>query len=350
MDTLHLNGYNPFDDGVKKAAELLRDGKIVAIPTETVYGLAANAFDADAIVRVFKAKGRPQDNPLIVHISDFSELEPLVTEIPETAVKLAEAYWPGPLTMVLPKSDLLPDCVSAGLDTVAVRMPSNPVAREVIRLSGCPLAAPSANLSGRPSTTTAQHVIHDLDGKIDAVIVDMEPAKNIVAANPKLKIQESIKYDPEDYAIAVKKGNTELLGLIDVVLTEIKSDGSYDNLVKGFIDTPQDQRDAYITGEQVGTEGTLTVGTNAEFPPFEYTLDDGSVVGLDIELAKLIAKKANKTLVVKNTMFDSLLLELENGSVDFVIAGMTVTEERLAQVDFSASYYTSEQAVIVRAD
>ena len=188
------------------------------------------------------------------------------------------------------------------------------------------------------------------DGKIDAVIVDMEPAKNIVAANPKLKIKESIKYDPEDYAIAVKKGNTELLGLIDVVLAEIKSDGSYDNLVKGFIDTPQDQRDAYITGEQVGTEGTLTVGTNAEFPPFEYTLDDGSVVGLDIELAKLIAKKANKTLVVKNTMFDSLLLELENGSVDFVIAGMTVTEERLAQVDFSASYYTSEQAVIVRAD
>ncbi len=171
MDTLHLNGYNPFDDGVKKAAELLRDGKIVAIPTETVYGLAANAFDADAIVRVFKAKGRPQDNPLIVHISDFSELEPLVTEIPETAVKLAEAYWPGPLTMVLPKSDLLPDCVSAGLDTVAVRMPSNPVAREVIRLSGCPLAAPSANLSGRPSTTTAQHVIHDLDGKIDAVLM-----------------------------------------------------------------------------------------------------------------------------------------------------------------------------------
>ena len=97
------------------------------------------------------------------------------------------------------------------------------------------------------------------DGKIDAVIVDLEPAKNIVAANPKLKIQESIKYDPEDYAIAVKKGNTELLGLIDVVLTEIKSDGTYDNLVKGFIDTPQDQRDAYITGEQVGTEGTLTV-------------------------------------------------------------------------------------------
>ena len=188
------------------------------------------------------------------------------------------------------------------------------------------------------------------DGKIDAVIVDLEPAKNIVASNPKLKILEGTTYEPEDYAIAVKKGNTELLGLIDVVLTEIKEDGTYDNLVKGFIDTPQDERDEYITGDQIGTEGTLTVGTNAEFPPFEYTLDDGSIVGFDIEIAKLIAKKANKTLVVKNTLFDSLLMELESGSVDFVIAGMTVDEERSAQVDFSQSYYTSEQAVIVRAD
>ena len=188
------------------------------------------------------------------------------------------------------------------------------------------------------------------DGKIDAVIVDLEPAKNIVAANPKLKILENTDYEPEDYAIAVKKGNTELLGLIDVVLTEIKADGTYDNLVKGFIDTPQDERGDYITGEQVGTEGTLTVGTNAEFPPFEYTLDDGSIVGFDIEIAKLIAKKANKTLVVKNTRFDSLLMELDSGSVDFVIAGMTVDEERSAQVDFSQSYYTSEQAVIIRAE
>ena len=200
------------------------------------------------------------------------------------------------------------------------------------------------------SVEDADRIIVMNDGKIDAVIVDLEPAKNIVAANPKLKILENTDYEPEDYAIAVKKGNTELLGLIDVVLTEIKADGTYDNLVKGFIDTPQDERGDYITGEQVGTEGTLTVGTNAEFPPFEYTLDDGSIVGFDIEIAKLIAKKANKTLVVKNTLFDSLLMELDSGSVDFVIAGMTVDEERSAQVDFSQSYYTSEQAVIIRAE
>lgn len=171
MNTLKLDGTTPQSSGIPVAAKMLHDGKVVAIPTETVYGLAANAYDADAVVRVFKAKGRPQDNPLIVHISCMDEIYPLVTDVPETAKKLAEAYWPGPMTMVLPKSDLLPDEISAGLDTVAIRMPSNPVAREIIRQSGCPLAAPSANLSGRPSPTTAQHVIDDLDGKIDGVVV-----------------------------------------------------------------------------------------------------------------------------------------------------------------------------------
>ncbi len=171
METLKLKGFTPTDEGVEVSAEILREGGIVAIPTETVYGLAANAYDADAIIKVFKAKGRPQDNPLIVHISDFEQLKPLVTEIPDDAVKLAEAFWPGPLTMVLPKSDLLPDCVSAGLDTVAVRMPSNPVARAVIDASGCPLAAPSANLSGRPSPTAATHVVNDLDGRVDAILM-----------------------------------------------------------------------------------------------------------------------------------------------------------------------------------
>lgn len=171
METLHLTGFLPTDPGVETAACLLHDGGVVAIPTETVYGLAANAFDEKAILRVFEAKGRPQDNPLIVHISAFDQLAPLVTEIPDTARALADAFWPGPLTLVLPRSDLLPDAVSAGLDTVAVRMPSNRVARAVIDRSGCPLAAPSANLSGRPSPTTAQHVIDDLDGRIDGILL-----------------------------------------------------------------------------------------------------------------------------------------------------------------------------------
>ncbi len=158
-------------DAIKTACEILKQGGLVAIPTETVYGLAANTFDEKAVAKIFEAKGRPQDNPLIVHVSDEHMLKTVVKELPEKALELAEKFWPGPLTMVLPRGEKVPASVSAGLDTVAVRMPSNEVAREIIALSGLPLAAPSANLSGSPSPTTAEHVICDLDGRIDAVVV-----------------------------------------------------------------------------------------------------------------------------------------------------------------------------------
>lgn len=157
--------------GIIKACEILKDGGIVAIPTETVYGLAASAYNPNAISKIFKAKGRPQDNPLIVHISNIEVLKEIAKDIPKNVYILAQKFWPGPLTMVLNKTDNIPPCVSAGLSTVAVRMPSNPIAQEVISVSGLPLAAPSANLSGSPSPTTANHVLNDLDGKIDAVIM-----------------------------------------------------------------------------------------------------------------------------------------------------------------------------------
>ena len=157
-------------EGIARAAELIRAGALVAIPTETVYGLAANALNGRAVVKIFEAKGRPQDNPLIVHIADCSELEKLTTHIPDSAKRLAEAFWPGPLTMILPKSDVVPEEVSAGLRTVAVRLPAHPVARAVIKAAGVPLAAPSGNRSGRPSPTTAAHVLCDLEGKIAAVL------------------------------------------------------------------------------------------------------------------------------------------------------------------------------------
>lgn len=153
-----------------EVAEILKNGGLVAIPTETVYGLAANAYNGEAVSKVFEAKGRPTDNPMIVHISKLEEIYPLVTEFPEKAKALAEAFWPGPLTMILPKSDLVPREVAPRLETVAVRMPSHPIARKIIELAGVPLAAPSANSSGSPSPTTAQHVMHDLDGKIDGVV------------------------------------------------------------------------------------------------------------------------------------------------------------------------------------
>ncbi len=159
------------EKGIKAAAEILKNGGIVAIPTETVYGLAASAYDDEAIKKVFVAKGRPQDNPLIVHIADISEINDIVSDFPETAKELARRFWPGPLTMVLPRTDRIASSVSAGLSTVAVRIPENEIARSIIRECKLPLAAPSANLSGSPSPTTADHVIADLDGRIDAVVV-----------------------------------------------------------------------------------------------------------------------------------------------------------------------------------
>ena len=139
-------------------------------PTETVYGLGANALDETAAKKIYAAKGRPSDNPLIAHISCLEELEPLVAYIPEAGRKLAEAFWPGPLTMVFPKSDIVPYGTTGGLDTVAVRMPSDPVANRLIKLAGVPVAAPSANTSGRPSPTTAQHVWQDMEGKIEMIL------------------------------------------------------------------------------------------------------------------------------------------------------------------------------------
>lgn len=154
----------------EEAARLLKDGQVVAIPTETVYGLAGNAYSEDAVKRIFEAKGRPQDNPLIVHISEFNEIYDLVSSVPEGAKKLAENFWPGPLTIILPKSDRVPDCVTGGLDTVAVRCPKHPVANKLIKITGLPLAAPSANLSGKPSPTKAHHVYNDLNGRVPVII------------------------------------------------------------------------------------------------------------------------------------------------------------------------------------
>ena len=157
---------------VERAAEILKEGGVVGIPTETVYGLAANACDENAISKVFTAKGRPQDNPLIVHICDAQMLKEVACDIPDTAIKCAKEFWPGPFTMVLKRTDRTAKVVSAGLDTVAVRMPSHKTALDIISAANLPLAAPSANVSGSPSPTTALHVENDLEGKIDAIIYD----------------------------------------------------------------------------------------------------------------------------------------------------------------------------------
>lgn len=158
------------EDSLNYAAELLNKGEVIGMPTETVYGLAANAFNESAVRKIFTAKGRPADNPLIVHVSRTEQIAELVDKVPELAYKCAEKFWPGPLTMIMPKSDKIPMVTSGGLDSVGIRMPSHKTARKLIDKCGFPLAAPSANLSGSPSPTTAQHVMDDMNGRIPAII------------------------------------------------------------------------------------------------------------------------------------------------------------------------------------
>ncbi|MBM3903813.1 MAG: threonylcarbamoyl-AMP synthase [Thaumarchaeota archaeon] len=173
---LKVNSKNPGLSQIRQASKIIQTGRLVAFPTETVYGLGANALDSKAVKKIFEAKGRPSDNPLIVHISDVADLGILSDDIPKTAFDLIDRFWPGPLTLVLKKSKIVPKITTGCLDTVAIRMPKNKIALELIRHCGTPIAAPSANVAGKPSPTRAQHVIDDLSGKI-SMILDGGPTK-----------------------------------------------------------------------------------------------------------------------------------------------------------------------------
>ncbi|MBO4872908.1 MAG: threonylcarbamoyl-AMP synthase [Lachnospiraceae bacterium] len=165
-----ITGSGEDDRIYREAADVIRSGGLVAFPTETVYGLGGDGLDPDAARKIYEAKGRPSDNPLILHVAAFSQIPPLVREIPEKARRLMEAFWPGPLTIILPKSDLVPSETTGGLSTVALRMPDHPVAQAFLKAADCPIAAPSANLSGRPSPTNARDVWEDLNGRIPLIL------------------------------------------------------------------------------------------------------------------------------------------------------------------------------------
>jgi L-threonylcarbamoyladenylate synthase len=183
---------NPPDDLIQMAAEILRSGRLVAFPTETVYGLGADAFSPEAVKKVFIAKGRPADNPLIVHIAEYEQIKELTDDIPVVGKDLAEAFWPGPLTLVVKSSPYIPKVVTGGLDTVAVRVPKHNVTLELIKKLNRPIVGPSANKSGRPSPTTAQHVFDDLNGEIDLILdagptlIGIESTVVDVTVNPPL--------------------------------------------------------------------------------------------------------------------------------------------------------------------
>ena len=166
---MHITPENQIDL-IREAAMTLKIGGLVAFPTETVYGIGANALDVAVVRKIYEAKGRPSDNPLIVHIGHTDEVKKYVAEIPKIAIPLMEAFWPGPLTLIFKKNHVIPYEITGGLDTVAIRVPAHPLAREIIRQSGLPIAAPSANISGKPSPTIAAHVIEDLNGRVDMIV------------------------------------------------------------------------------------------------------------------------------------------------------------------------------------
>lgn len=212
-------------DYIKEAAEVIKNGGLVAFPTETVYGLGGNALNPDASRLIYRAKGRPSDNPLIVHISDWKEIYALVKEVPDTARILAERFWPGPLTMIMKKKDIVPCETTGGLDTVAIRLPNNPVALALIKEAGVPIAAPSANKSGRPSPTAAQHVAEDLDGRID-IILD--------GGDVQIGVESTIIDLTEDVPVILRPGYVNQ-DMLDDILGCVKRDPAIDNRVCGNI-------------------------------------------------------------------------------------------------------------------
>ena len=220
METLFYTADQP--QAAAEAARIIRAGGLVAIPTETVYGLGANGLDETAVAQIFEAEGRPQDNPLILHVAEPAEMERFCHSIPKAAYLLAEKFWPGPLTMVLPARDIVPKRTTAGLSTVAVRCPDCEVTREIIRLAGVPIAAPSANISGKPSTTTAQHVLHDHNGKID-MIVDGGPCR--------VGVESTIVDLTEERPRLLRPG-----GITPEQLMEVLGDLVVDRAVTGQID------------------------------------------------------------------------------------------------------------------
>ncbi len=209
-------------DCARTAAELLKQGALVALPTETVYGLGADGLNPQAVAKIFAAKGRPQDNPLILHIADKEQIAQFCRDVPDSAYLLAEKFWPGPLTLVLPARDIVPKCTTAGLPTVAVRCPDSPITRQIIRLAGVPVAAPSANISGKPSTTTAQHVLDDHNGKLP-LIVDGGPCR--------VGVESTIVDLTEDRPRLLRPG-----GITPEQLTEVLGDLVVDKAVTAQID------------------------------------------------------------------------------------------------------------------
>lgn len=226
METVVIDITTEYEKALNEAKRLINDGEVVGIPTETVYGLGANVFDEEAVKKIFIAKGRPSDNPLIVHIAKFEDLAPLVKEIPEKVKVMAERFWPAPLTMIMKKSDKISNVVSGNLDTVAVRMPKSDYTRAIIESCGCPLAAPSANLSGSPSPTNAKYVYDDMNGRIP-LIID--------GGNCEIGVESTVISFAEDPPRLLRPGGVTLEEMTELIGEIIVDDAVLNKLDEGAV-------------------------------------------------------------------------------------------------------------------
>lgn len=254
---------------IEYAAELIRAGEPVGMPTETVYGLACDAGNPEAVRKVFAAKGRPADNPLIVHIAALSEWESLVTEIPPLAKALAARFWPGPLTMILPRSERVPAITAGGLDTVGVRLPAHPVAQALIRAAGMPLAAPSGNRSGSPSPTTSAHMLADMDGRIPAVLEGGSALCGVESTVIALEDAETVRVLRPGFVTAEQLGEVAARVIVDeAVLGQLPADAA--------VRSPGMKYKHYAPNAQV----TLVQGDRAAFLGFMQQHSEEGVCAL----------------------------------------------------------------------
>lgn len=272
------------DNGIMLAGEILRSGGLVAFPTETVYGLGANAFEPCAVEKIYAAKGRPSDNPLIVHISDVKDIEPLAREISPKAQALIKAFMPGPFTVIVKKSGCVPDAVTAGMDTVAVRCPENETARRLISASGVPVAAPSANLSGKPSPTKAAHVIEDMKGRIDVII------------------------DGEDCRVGVESTIVDASGEIPVLL---RPGGITLDMLREVV--PDIKVDEHILASVSADEKPLCPGMKYKHysPEADVTVVEGDMRAVKKKIDELLGENTDKVcgvLTMSENAYDSAII------------------------------------------
>ena len=272
------------DDSLARAGKIIKDGGLVAFPTETVYGLGANAFMPESVAKIYAAKGRPSDNPLIVHVSDIGEIYPLTREMSDDAKALIHAFMPGPFTIILKKSDLVPDAVTAGMDTVAVRFPENATAQRLIKMAGVPVAAPSANISGKPSPTSSKHVICDMLGKIDAII------------------------DGEDCAVGVESTIVDATGDVPVLLRP--GGVTYDELCEVVSATKIDE---HILNSVRADEKPLCPGMKYTHyaPDAQVTVVEGDMRAVKAKITQLLDENTDRVcgvLTMSDNAYDSAVI------------------------------------------